>query len=141
MNFATVYKPNSDKGVSFDAPSCTQRQFKDDCDINNMIRRALCGDMSVFSHPKYMDVLNAPESFHDAASKTAFAQSVWEELPEEVRASYGSAEALVMDFDRQVERLRLKNDEMKNATKVVRSDESAVKPAATSTVAPVPSTT
>lgn len=139
MKFATVYKPCKVVGVNCaDSPSLTQSQYQQECDINAMIRRALSGDMSVFGHPKYLDVLSAPESFHDASNKIVFAKTVWESLSDSVRASYGSPEALVVDFDRQVSRMKAAKDaELKKSADSTVSGE---KPASTSD-APAPSNT
>ena len=79
--------------------SLTQQHFKSDCDINAMIRRALTGDGSALRKGVYGDFRNLPESLHDAQNRMAFANSMWNDLPDNVRATVGSPEALLKQID------------------------------------------
>ena len=97
MKFHTRYNPAAVKGLTCSDPSLAQPQFQADCDINVMIRRALAGDVSVLARGGYnnVDVSDAPESFHEALNKATSADSLWQSLPEQVRATFGSADRLL----------------------------------------------
>ena len=62
MKFASHYNPPPSVGVAFEGESLTQQEYKDDCDVNVMIRRAVAGDTTVFRHPVYADVVVAPDA-------------------------------------------------------------------------------
>lgn len=79
----------------------TQKQFAPSCDINCMIQRFLSGDPSAIRRGKFGDFTGLPESLHDACNKVATANSIWENLPETLRATYGSPEALLAALDAQ----------------------------------------
>lgn len=129
MPFATRFNRGKAKGVKFDAPSLCQRQFKDSCSIESMMRRALLGDRSVLGNARYLDVVDAPESYHDAVNIQARAESVWNDLPEALRVAYGSPAALVADVDR-----RARESAAKSQDRNVSSDEpKASKPSPTQT--------
>lgn len=88
--------------VTFTAPSLCQSQFLASTSIDSMIKRAVMGDTSVFRKPQYYDVLACPDSFHDAMNRSAFAASVWHDLPESVKQAYGSPERLLAEYERQL---------------------------------------
>ena len=78
-----MFKHRSDlpvsRGLDFsDSPSLCERQFQRDCDINYMIRRYLSGDVSVMRSGNFLDVSEAPESYHDIINITARGMSTWE---------------------------------------------------------------
>lgn len=102
MAFFTRFKPSRSSGVRNDAPSLVQPQFKESCEIGNMIRRALTGDTSVFGNPLYLDTLGAPEDFADAQFRLAQARTVWNDLPDHVKQTYGSPENLLTELDRKL---------------------------------------
>lgn len=107
MAFFTRFNPARASGVSNDAPSLVQPQFKESCDIGNMIRRALTGDQSVFGNPLFLDTLGAPDDFSDAQFRLASARSVWNDLPDHVKQTYGSPENLLAELDKKLaERLK-----------------------------------
>lgn len=115
MNFATRFNRGMAKGVSFNAPSLCQKQFKDACSIESMMRRALMGDRSVLGNARYLNVVDVPESYHDALNIQARAESLWNDLPESMRAAYGTPAAMVADFERR-------------ASECAKKTENAVKP-------------
>lgn len=140
MKFANHYAPPLDKGVVFEGESLTQQEYKADCDVNTMIRRAIAGDSTVFRHPVYMDVLNAPDSGMDVANRLADARTIWHDMPDNVRATYGSPEALLAAIDRQIE--AEKAPAQKPVEKKPVENKSVAEPAtSTSTVEPAPFST
>lgn len=97
----TRYNPHRVK-VNFALPSLCQSHFQRDTDVNDMIRRALVGDRSVFRSMRYFDASNAPSDFHDAQSRIALARSAWEDLPDKVKVTFGSPEEFLAAYDREV---------------------------------------
>lgn len=89
--------------VVFTSPSLCQRQFAADTDVNVLIQRCLSGDASSLAQgrPSYVDASNSPDSFHDAMNKVARSNSLWESIPEQVRATYGSPEGLLNAIERE----------------------------------------
>lgn len=114
MKFATRFNRGKAKGVSFNAPSLCQKQFKDACSIESMMRRALMGDRSVLGNARYLDVADVPESFHDALNIQARAESLWNDLPEALRVAYGSPAAMVADFERRAAECAKKSEKAVN---------------------------
>ena len=100
MKFCTRYSPPSHDGVDFkDSPSLVHAEFKKDCDINEMVRRALCGDMSVIRHPDFSDISNLPEDSHELANLIAEANTAWHDLPDKVRMTFGTLENFISYFE------------------------------------------
>lgn len=119
--FHTRFTPPFSGGVKFVKPTLCQAHFRESCDINNLVKRGLTGDVSVFRNPRYVDLLAAPDSFADASNRAAFARTVWEDLPQHVKHAYGSPEALLAEFDREVKA----SAEKRSKPSVVKSDESS----------------
>lgn len=98
--FKTIYDRPPHRGLECKAPSLVQPQYARETDINVMIQRALGGDPSVFARgASNVDVLAAPEDFHDAMNQLARGDSAWAELPLAVKQSYGSKEAFLAAVD------------------------------------------
>lgn len=95
----TRYNPHRVK-VQFSLPSLCQSHFQRDTDVNDMIRRALIGDRSVFRSMRYCDASDAPSDFHDAQSRIALARSAWEDLPDKIKVTFGSPEAFLAAYDK-----------------------------------------
>lgn len=76
-----------------------QQQFKDECDINEIVRRFGLGyDMPVgLKVPTYGDFSNL-ESYHDACNAIAEAHENFDLLPAHLRARFDNAPYKLMDF-------------------------------------------
>lgn len=96
MKFFTKSNRPKDCGLTFEAASLVQPQYKESADINVMIRRAIGGDMSVFvGAGKFTDVSDAPESFHDALNISARAETAWQNMPDSLRRTFGNQAAFL----------------------------------------------
>lgn len=99
--FNTRFNRAPSMGVRFDKPSLVQPQFKQSCDINCMIKRALGGDMSVFrSCGHIVDASDAPDSYHDAMNIVARADQAWESLPDAVKRAYGNSANFIQAYEK-----------------------------------------
>lgn len=87
------YDVPGDAGIEFSEPSMTQQHFADECDVNQIIQRAVqTGDMSVFTPSQRAD-------YYDASIATDYAQAMqmmndvnddFSSLPAQVRAHFGN---------------------------------------------------
>lgn len=91
----TRFNPRTVEGLRCKPPTYNpvQTQFKDMCDINNIVRRAFAGDSTVFRAARYVDVEHAPETLHEALQSQVDSRNAYEALPEAVRAKYPTPEA------------------------------------------------
>lgn len=105
QRFYTRYNPPPQVSVKFSKPSLTQQQFRQECDINNIIasvnsagvtnnplwngtRRPLYGD---FSGIQDMDYLQAQNTFLDASAR-------FMELPAKVRQRFNNNPAELLAY-------------------------------------------
>ena len=105
QKFYTRYNPPPQVSVKFSKPSLTQQQFRQECDINNIIasvdsagvvnnplwngtRRPLYGD---FSSIQDMDYLQAQNTFLDASAR-------FMELPAKVRQRFNNNPAELLAY-------------------------------------------
>lgn len=105
QRFYTRYNPPPKVSVKFSKPTLTQQQFKQECDINNIIasvdsagvvnnplwngtRRPLYGD---FSSIQDMDYLQAQNTFLDASAR-------FMELPAKVRQQFNNNPAELLAY-------------------------------------------
>lgn len=76
--------------------SLTKQSFKDECDINNVMKRfERTGAIEHLAKygPQYADVM--PVDFQQAMNTVALANSMWEELPVSVKQRVGSPEGFL----------------------------------------------
>lgn len=85
--------------ITFEKPSLTQQQFKDKCDINQIVDRYQ--ETGLFTHvnnlpPQYGDA-TAPD-FHTAMNFVIQAQESFDAMPAKLRARFGNDPALFLEF-------------------------------------------
>lgn len=75
---------------TIDTYALTQ-SHKDECDIENILKRAAMGDMSVFrqSEPTYMDATGLPKSLMEAQNLVNRMKYEFEQMPAEVKEKFG----------------------------------------------------
>lgn len=81
-------------------PTRTQQQFKDDVNVNNIMKRyKKTGQITHLSgrQGQYMNLTSAPDYF-EAMQKIATANSAFLTLPSEVRRRFGNDPALLLEF-------------------------------------------
>lgn len=84
-----------DKGLEFSQPSMTQQQFKDECEIESLLKAHNLGQvMGIFNNhdqqPLYADVTDIPD-FHSAQNHVARATEYFEGLPSDVRSRFNNS--------------------------------------------------
>lgn len=95
-------------GVECKGSSRTQPQFRQICDINNIVKRAFAGDATVYRKAGYADLTNTPSDLHDALQQGVDARNAYDALPDAVKAAYPTPEAYyaACHDDKQIENLR-----------------------------------
>lgn len=81
-------------------PTRTQQQFKDDVNVNNIMKRyKKTGQISHVSgrQGQYLNLSSAPDYF-EAMQKIATANTAFLSLPSEVRRRFGNDPALLLEF-------------------------------------------
>lgn len=83
------------KGLEFTQPSLTQQQFKDECEIESLLKaHNLSQVMGIVNNhgqqPLYADVTDIPD-FHDAQNHVARATEYFEGLPSDVRSRFNNS--------------------------------------------------
>lgn len=83
------------KGLEFVQPSLTQQQFKDECEIESLLRAHNLGQvMGILNNhgqqPLYADVTDVPD-FHDAQNHVSRAREYFEGLPSDVRSRFNNS--------------------------------------------------
>lgn len=74
---------------------------KDQCEIENILRRATEGDQNVLNivNGQYMDITGAPSSLAEAQQFVIRAKNEFEQLPKDIRAKFeNNAEIYVAEF-------------------------------------------
>lgn len=89
----------------------TRQEFKDECDINNIMAQYLV--TNEFTHlndaiPQYLDCSEA--DFRQQMDYVAGAYSMFEELPSKVRAQFDNDPALFLDFCSHEKSARTRRD-------------------------------
>lgn len=84
-----------EKGLEFVKPSLTQQQFKDECEIESLLKAHNLGQvMGILNNherqPLYGDVSDIPD-FHDAQNHVARAREYFNGLPSDVRAQFDNS--------------------------------------------------
>ncbi|UPW41759.1 internal scaffolding protein [Peromfec virus RodF7_15] len=95
LSFDQIYKKNKEKTkIKFSLPSMTQQQFKEQCDINNILARFLqTGDVSLLNTfekiNRYIDISEIPTTLEDSFDYIDYAQEKFMELDSSVRRKFG----------------------------------------------------
>lgn len=84
-----------ERGIEFVQPSLTQQQFKDECEIESLLKAHNLGQvMGILNHhgqqPLYADVTDVP-NFHDAQNHVSRAREYFEGLPSDVRSRFNNS--------------------------------------------------
>lgn len=99
--FYTRYNPPPSPGVEFKEPTLTQQHFRDECDINKIVERAIrTGDATVFTSTQRAE-------FYDASVVTDYADAMaliddvhddFNSLPSAVRSLFGNNVSQYVEF-------------------------------------------
>lgn len=98
--FRNAYERSSKPGMTFEKPSLTQQHFKDECDINLIIKRFTKNDlalMAMMSDMQYGDYSTSVD-FHEAMNIVIRAQEQFEALPSSVRDKFDNDPSKMLDF-------------------------------------------
>lgn len=100
IHFKTAYGPKLRVALSFPENSrWTKQSFKDECDINNVMGRYLSnGEIPQINQtaPQYLDVTGY--DYQSAMELVAGAQSLFEEVPSNIRNRFQNDPAQFLDF-------------------------------------------
>lgn len=101
MKFKTPYTSREpSQGLTFTRPSMTQQQFKDECDIDNLVRRATqTGDYSAFQATAgdYVDTSDIGD-YKNALDFINGVNEEFYELPSNVRFRFDNDPSKYIDF-------------------------------------------
>lgn len=99
MKFVTAYSEKKKVALVSTLPSRTKQQFKEECDINNIISRFLKTGVLNFTSknaPRYGDVTAI--EYQDAMLKVAQARTLFAELPAAIRSRFDNEPAQFLAF-------------------------------------------
>lgn len=100
MIFRNAYERKEHTGIVVEGVSLTQQHFKDECDINNIIRNytktGLLPDVGVVE-TSYGDY-STPVDYHAAMTLIAQAREQFEALPSDVRKKFDNDPAKMLEF-------------------------------------------
>jgi len=97
--FNTKYNYNRDAGITFTEESLTQQQFKNECDINNILRNVEKGILPdlIKTNPQYGDFTKVTD-YQEALNTVLFAKEQFLALPSQVRERFGNDPSLFLEF-------------------------------------------
>lgn len=98
--FRNAYERSSKPGITFEKPSLTQQHFKDECDINLIIKRFTRDEialMAAMSNMQYGDYSTSFD-YHEAMTLVVQAQQQFEALPSSVRDKFDNDPVKMLDF-------------------------------------------
>lgn len=98
--FKTAYDRDSVEGITFDEPSMAQQHFKDECDVNNILRKYQ--STGLVTHvangiPSYGDFSSVLE-YQQAQNILIEAQDAFEALPASLRKRFNNDPAVMLEF-------------------------------------------
>lgn len=90
LNFRTAYsaRDEENKGIVFPVDSLTQQHFKQECDVNYIVKRYVqTGELEHVSEnpPHYGDVADLPKDLFSAYEAVDRAEAAFMDLPSDVR--------------------------------------------------------
>lgn len=98
--FRSAYSPKPRVSLGDFEPTLTKQAFKDECDINNIMRKyQTTGLVSHFAkgEPKYGDFSNSVD-YHEAMNQVLAAQDAFMALPSSIRARFSNDPGYLLDF-------------------------------------------
>lgn len=99
IRFRSAYSTRLRVSMIFPAVGRTKQSFKAECDINNIMSRYLKTGIVEFVNkhsPQYHDVTGL--EYQDAMNIVAHSQSLFADLPSQLRAEFDNDPALFLDF-------------------------------------------
>lgn len=98
FNYDLAYA-SAESALYCEEASRTKQQFKEECDINTIVRRFnLTGELpSDVRAPQYADFEEAID-FHTAMNAIAMAHESFEQMPSDVRSRFNNDTGLFVDF-------------------------------------------
>jgi phage internal scaffolding protein len=89
----------NESGLACEEPSLAQQHFKDECDINNILRQFNITGLLPESplSPRYGDFTGIGD-YHTALNRVIAVQDEFEALPAEIRARFGNDPAQLIEF-------------------------------------------
>ena len=98
--FRTAYDRDSVEGITFNEPSMAQQHFKDECDVNNILRKY--ESTGLVTHvangtPSYGDFSSVLE-FQQAQNILIEAEDAFEALPASLRKRFDNDPAVMLEF-------------------------------------------
>lgn len=78
------------------------QKYADECDINCIIARYMNGDLNALNKKQgmYGDFVAVPSSYREYLDVALKAQMIFNQLPADERAKFGSVEQFIMSFDK-----------------------------------------
>ena len=90
---------SNESGLACEEPSLAQQHFKDECDINNILRQFNITGLLPESplSPRYGDFTGIGD-YHTALNRVIAAQDEFEALPAQIRARFNNDPAELIEF-------------------------------------------
>jgi phage internal scaffolding protein len=90
---------SNESGLACEEPSLAQQHFKDECDINNILRQFNVTGMLPAStlSPRYGDFTGIGD-YHTALNRVMAVQDEFEALPAQIRARFDNDPAQLIEF-------------------------------------------
>lgn len=112
MKFKTAYAKQPRAGTVNEEPSLTKQSFKDECDINKILRRFQTTGAIAHAHANQAYYDEIPElDYLEAMNITTKANQMFESLPSSLRAKFENKPeyylAFVQDPDNEAELIKL----------------------------------
>lgn len=131
MDFFSRYNPARIEGKTFLLPTMTQQHFKEECDINNILKKYQeTGLLENIGPGAYMDLMESTD-YRQSLHTIMEADAAFQSLPANVRKEFQNDPALFMEFihdpnnrERGIE-LGLYSPEVTQAAWAVRAEEKA----------------
>lgn len=98
-NYLSAYSPKRKVQILFAPVGRTKQQFKDECDINNIMARYQQTGLIEFvqkHQPRYQDCTGA--DYQSAMQTIANANSMFQAMPSELRSEFNNSPAEFVDF-------------------------------------------
>lgn len=100
MEYYTRYNPPPSPEADLGSASLTRQEFRDECDINNIVARAGAGlvSLSVPTAPLFTDVSEVPQDYQECLEHLFNADEQFASLPARVRERFGNDPSQLFSF-------------------------------------------